>query len=129
MARTNLMSDNLTAEERIIAEYIEANASDVLVEKINSGDKGIKDCWNFIIDQAKEKANGQSGIGIADSVVFGWAIHYFEEDSIKKGETPKVKVEVKAVEPKKVEKKPDKKAEKPKEELLPGQMTIFDLMG
>ena len=128
MARTNLMSDNLTAEERIIAEYIEANASDVLVEKINSGDKGIKDCWNFIIDQAKEKAHGKQGIGIADSVVFGWAMHYFEEDSIKKGETPKVKVEVKAVAPKKVEKKPVK-AEKPKEENLPGQMTIFDLMG
>ena len=133
MSRTKLMSDNLTNEERIIAEYIEENASDVLVEKINSGNKGISDCWRFIYKQAENEANGSKAICISDNVVFGWAIHYFEEDSIKAGDVPKTKV--KASEPKKVvkaaapKKEEPKKVENKKTEEIPGQMTILDFMG
>lgn len=134
MARTKLLDGKLTHEEQLIAEYIEENASDILVNKINKSDKGIGDCWSYIVNCAKEKAKGASGIGIASDVVFGWAIHYFEEDSIKKGSTPKVNT-VKTVNPKEVKKKVKAAAPKPvikdkeKDNMLPGQMTIFDLMG
>ena len=133
MSRTKLMSENLTNEERIIAEYIEENASDVLVDKINSGNKGISDCWSYIYKQAENEAKGSKAICLSDNVVFGLAIHYFEEDSIKAGDVPKIKVKapepkknVKAAAPKKEE---PKKVENKKIDEIPGQMTILDFMG
>ena len=126
MSRTKLLEGKLTAEERIVAEYIDANASDILVEKINKSDKGISDCWSFIVKQAKEKAGKNRAVGVADMEVFGWAIHYFEEDSIKKGDTPKIEAKVETTkEPIKIV----KVEKKPKDDMLPGQMTIFELMG
>ena len=132
MSRTKLLEGELSQEEKLVAEYLEENASDVLVEKINNGDKGIKDCWSFILNQAKEYAEGNKAVGIADMQVFGWAIHYFEEDSIKKGKTPSTPAKTVTVEePMAAVPKKEHKAEpkKPKEEMFPGQMTIFDLMG
>jgi len=132
MSRTKLLTDNMTAEERIIAEYIEENASDVLVEKINSGDKGIADCWSYIYRCAENEAKGKKTLCLADAVVFGWAIHYFEEDSIKKGTVPEKAPKaaapqkvVKAAAPKKEE---PKKVEHEKVKEIPGQMTILDFM-
>ncbi len=76
---------NLTAEskqERLVLAYLEENASDVLVEKINSGDKTMKQCWSFIVGEARKLA--QNGCAcIEDTKVFGWAVHFFEEDEIK----------------------------------------------
>ena len=130
MARTKLLDGNLSREERIIAEYIDEEASDALVEKINTGKKGIKDCWSFIFKQAKAKAKGGSSIAITHEEVFGWAMHYFEEDSIEKGKTDNhvkavISEKPKAAVPKTIKKEEPKK----KEDMLPGQMTIFDLMG
>ena len=133
MARTKLLSDDLTSEQRVVAEYLDANASDELVNKINSGDKYMKDCWDFIYKQAEALAKGQKCLCVTNEVVFGWAFHYFEEDSIKKGATvsvPKAKVRnpKENIQKKKPETKPEKPKEK-KDDMLPGQMTIFDLMG
>ena len=138
MSRTKLLDGKLTAEEKIVAEYIDANASDILVEKINNSDKGMSDCWSFIVKQAKDKAGKHDAVGVAAMEVFGWAIHYFEEDSIKKGDTPKIEAKVETVkednvaavakEPIKIV-KVEKKPKEPKSDMLPGQMTIFELMG
>lgn len=133
MSRTKLLDGDLSQEEKILAEYLEENASDALVEKINNGDKGIKDCWSFIYKQAKEYTKGSNSVAIADVQVFGWAIHYFEEDSIKKGKIPSVPVNTVKVEEHKaavsVKKEHKSEPKKLKEDMLPGQMTIFDLMG
>ena len=132
MSRTKLLTDNMTTEERIIAEYIEENASDVLVEKINSGDKGIADCWSYIYRCAENEAKEKKTLCLADAVVFGWAIHYFEEDSIKKGTVPEKAP--KAAAPQKVvkvavpKKEGPKKVEHEKVKEIPGQMTILDFM-
>ena len=132
MSRTKLMSEDLTHEEKLIAEYIEEHASDELVVKINTGDKGMADCWKYIFEQARNKAKGNKSLCLADEVVFGWAVHYFEEDSIKKGETPKPMtkdiVEKKKV-PTKTPKKQEVKKPEKKSEDIPGQMTILDFMG
>lgn len=67
--------------EEIVLAYLESNASEVLVQKINSGDKTLTQCWNYIVSEARKQA--QNGCAcIADSEVYGWAIHFFEEDSI-----------------------------------------------
>ena len=76
---------NLTAEtqpEQIILAYLEQNASDTLAEKINTGKKTMKQCYAFIKGEAKKQAkNGCAAI--EDRVVFGWAVHFFEEDELK----------------------------------------------
>ena len=123
--RTNLKTTDAT--KQIIIDYLEENASDVLVEKIQRCGKTIDDCWNFITDSARKRAKNNCAC-IADSEVFGWAIHYFEEEgNVKVSKKEPVKV----VAPKKpkAEKPKEVKAEKPKKEsndMLPGQVTIFD---
>lgn len=93
MERLNLTAN--TPSEQRIKEYLEQNASDVLVDKINNGVKIEKDGKTLInkkdldgfMKYATEEARKQAESGarsacIEDSVVFGWAVHYFEEDSI-----------------------------------------------
>ena len=71
-----------TDNEKLILKHLEENASDVLREKINSGKKTLKECWEYIRGEARKKAvNGCACID--DATVFGWAIHFFEEDGIK----------------------------------------------
>lgn len=71
-----------TNNEKLVLKYLEENASEVLREKINDGKKTLKDCWEYIRAEARKKAvNGCACID--DATVFGWAIHFFEEDGIK----------------------------------------------
>lgn len=90
---------NLTAktkEEQKIKAYLEKNASSTLADKINNGTKiqkdgktllnkkTLSDFMKFACDEAKNQAeNGAQSACIDDDVVYGWAIHYFEEDSIE----------------------------------------------
>lgn len=137
---------NLTAEtqpEQIILAYLEQNASDTLAEKINTGKKTMKQCYAFIKGEAKKQAkNGCAAI--EDRVVFGWAVHFFEEDGIeaKADEEPKTtnaEAEREAEEePKKAERvivpKKPRIPETPKQEPkknsgeLAGQMDIFSFL-
>ncbi len=94
---------NLTAkgteQERILA-YLQENASDVLTEKINNGTPFEKDGKTLINKKtlytfmkfaeeevlkliAENERKGRQVRCIEDATVFGWAIHYFEEESIE----------------------------------------------
>ena len=129
MSRTKLLDEKMSDVQRVVAEYVDANASDVLVEKINQGKKSMADCWSYIFKVAKQEACGSKSLCVDDQTVYGWAMHYFEEDDIaveKITFNPPVKTEVK--EKKKVAAVPKAEHKKPKEEN-PAQMTIFDLMG
>ena len=88
--------DAETNEERKVKAYLEANASDILVEKINNGvhiqkdgktllnKKTLAGFMKFACDEAKKQAEkGAQSACIDDDVVYGWAVHYFEEDSIE----------------------------------------------
>lgn len=114
-----------TSNEKIILDYLNANASDALREKINGGKKTLKQCWAYITAQAKKQAKNGCAV-IDDATVFGWAVHFFEEDSIK-AETVKSSDVAK---PKKQTKKPEKKApiKVPAEQVQSNQLTIFDLV-
>ena len=84
MARLNLKADNKNQE--IVLAYLEENASEPLAEKINTGAKTLAGCWDFIRKEARKKAMNNVAV-IEDVEVFGWAVHYFEEDDIKEGKT------------------------------------------
>ena len=134
------MRINLKAEGRnqeLVLEYLEKNASDVLAEKINAGTKTLNDCWKFITAEAKKKAKNGCAC-IEDVTVYGWAIHFFEEDEIGKkeekskdyvntGEKIKTRDGERAVRvPAKP--KPEQKTEPLKKELT-GQISLFELAG
>lgn len=129
--RTKLRANG--KEQQLVLDYLEQNASEVLVGKINAGTKTMDDCWKFIIEEARKIAKRNCAC-VEDATVYGWAVHFFEEDEIKPkkefvntGETVKTKHGEKSVrveaKPKPIEAKPKK--EEPKE--LAGQISIFDL--
>lgn len=85
-----------TPAEQKVKAYLEQNASEVLARKINEGVKIVKDgktllnkktlagFLKFACDEAKKQAEkGAQSACIDDAVVYGWAVHYFEEDSIE----------------------------------------------
>ena len=155
---------NLTANtqpQQRVKEYLEQNVSDVLADKINNGVKVERDGKTLInkktldgfMKYATEEARKQAEKGarcacIDDSVVFGWAIHYFEEDSIEEKlfnedgteyarpkPAPKKKKEAPKPTPPKTETKtseeplPKPTPKKTKKNENPNQFSLFDLMG
>ncbi len=122
MARINLEAKN--DYENAVLKYLEENASDVLVEKINSGKKTLRSCFDYIRGEAKKQAQGGCAM-ISDAVVFGWAIHYFEEDEIKVKDTGETKP---IPEPKELIKKTEKKQAKTVEKNEE-QLSLFALLG
>ena len=94
MPTLNLNAKNET--EKIIKKYLEQNASEILAEKINNGTRIVKDgktlinkktlagSMEYACNEAQKLTEkGARSACIQDSVVFGWVIHYFEEDSIE----------------------------------------------
>lgn len=85
-----------TKAQQLVKEYLENNASSALAEKINNGvaiekdgkrlinKKTLDGFMKYATDEAKKLAEkGANSACVEDEVVFGWAIHYFEEDSIE----------------------------------------------
>lgn len=85
-----------TPAEQKVKSYLEQNASEVLARKINEGVKIVKDgktllnkktlagFLKFACDEARKQAEkGANSACIDDAIVYGWAVHYFEEDSIE----------------------------------------------
>lgn len=133
--RLNL--ETKTKEQELIKAYLEENASEILSDKINNGTPFEKDGKTFInkktldgfmkyaSDEARKLASkGANSACVEDKVVYGWAVHYFEEDSIEgtllnddgteyKPAPKSTPAKVKKVEPKKPEQR---------------QPTLFDFM-
>lgn len=119
---------NLTAEgaaQKRILDYINENASEALTEKINSGKKTMAGCFDYIKNEAKKQAVKGCAC-IEDQEVYGWAMHYFEEDAIKEGEIQQ-RAAVYKQEPTKPE--PKKPEPKKKTDNLDGQLDLFSMIG
>ena len=102
----NIKLEAKNGNEGIILSYLKEFASPALVERINNGNKTLAQCWKYITSEAKKKAKNGCAC-IEDSTVYGWAIHFFEEDSIKEGKN-QVIADVKKTEVNKVEVKKEK---------------------
>ena len=131
--------DAKTNEERKVKAYLEANASEILAEKINNGVRIHKDgktllnkktlagFMKFACDEAKKQAEkGTQSACIDDAVVYGWAVHYFEEDGIEGTLYNENGTEYK-IQPSIATKAPTVKYTPPKPQPKP-QMSMFDLL-
>jgi hypothetical protein len=81
MATITLTAKNPT-EQRVL-DYLKENASEVLAERINAGKKTIAGALNYAKEEAHKTADGESCVCVDDATVFGWIVHFFEEDHIK----------------------------------------------
>lgn len=93
------MELNLTAQnkqEELVLKYLRDNASETLADKINNGTpfekdghsltnkKTLSDFMKYACDEARKLAEkGANSACVDDATVYGWAIHYFEEESIE----------------------------------------------
>lgn len=110
-----------TPVETRILEYLKANASDVLAAKINAGKKTLAGAVSYAKQEAKKLAEGEGCVCVDDATVFGWIVHFFEEEHIEeKAAKPAIKLPggVKTAPPK------PKPAKKPKP--VPEQMSMFE---
>ncbi len=108
--------------EQCVLEYLSENASDVLVGKINDGKKTLRGSLSYAKSEAKKMAkNGAGCVMVEDATVFGWIIHYFEEDEIKESKKSATRL------PKNVVKKtqPKKKAKPQKASTGPIMLELF----
>ena len=84
-----------TIEEKALKEHLEQTVSEELAEKINNGvlvekdgkklisKKTLESFMKYATEEAqKQAAKGATWACLHSDIVFGWAIHYFEEDSI-----------------------------------------------
>ena len=92
------MKLNLTTnctEHTVLKEYLDENASAILADKINHGvfiekdgkrllnRKDLNGFMQYACDEARKlAAKGATSACLKSDIVFGWAIHYFEEDDI-----------------------------------------------
>ena len=94
MIKLNLTPQN--KQEELILNYLQNNASETLADKINNGTPYEKDgnpllnkktlsgFMKYACDEARNLAEkGANSACIDDATVYGWAIHYFEEESIE----------------------------------------------
>lgn len=94
MIELNLIASG--KEQELVKQYLQENVSEALAEKINNGVKIEKDnktllskkdlngFMKFANDEAKKLAEkGANCACVEDKTVFGWSIHYFEEDAIE----------------------------------------------
>ena len=127
-----------TQAEQKVKAYLEQNASEVLARKINEGVKIVKDGKTLLnkktlagfLQYACEEARKQADKGarsacIDDETVYGWAIHYFEEDSIEGTLFHEDGTEYKK-QPSAIAKAPTVKYTPPKSQPKP-QMSFFEL--
>jgi len=72
--------DNLkTPIDRIFKYLMSVPGMD---EKMRNPKKSITDMWQFVESNARKQATGNTAC-IEDEVVYGWAVHYYDEDDPK----------------------------------------------
>lgn len=123
-----------------VLNYLQQNASDLLADKINNGVQIVKDgitlinkktldgFFRYATEEARKLVAKDARCAcVLDRVVFGWAIHYFEEDEIEGTlynlDGTEYKTAVKPVTTPKITTKPV--VSKPKKNE--GQLSIFDM--
>jgi len=135
---------NLTAKGRaqeLILAYLQENTSDVLAEKINNGvviqkdekrlisKKDLDGFMAFANSEARKLAEkGANSACVEDSVVYGWAIHYFEENGIEGKLYNEDGTEYKAQKPVTKSTTPAVPYTPPKPAPKP-QLSLFDMLG
>ena len=114
--------------KEIIKRHLDNMAQEdfAFAERYKREDKSLDKCISYITSQAKKQAK-QGCAAIEDAVVYGWAVHYYQEDNIEVENVKAAKVVTpKAEKPKEVKEiKPIKALVKDKKEDKCVQLDLF----
>lgn len=124
--------------ETTIQTYLENRAKEdsLFAETYKKANKSIKECCKYIYSRARKLAAGGNAVGIDDATVYGWAVHYYDEDDIK---VDKVQERVEVAAPttiqnpiskeKPVQKKNERKKTKQERQKIfeSRQLSLFDM--
>lgn len=68
---------------RPIVQFLEGTAfmDDELANRINQGDKTLKNCIDYVFSEAKKKAAGGTAAVMTDQEVYELAVKYYESDN------------------------------------------------
>ena len=113
-----------TQFENTIKNYLDSRAKEdsLFAETYKKANKSIKECCKYIYSQARKLAKGSNSVGIDDATVYGWAVHYYDEDDIK---VDKVQERVEVVAPVAIQK--PVKEEKPVQQKAARKKTKQEL--
>ena len=72
--------------ENIIKSYLDKRAQDdsLFAQAYQKAGKSIKKCCDYIISQARKI--GGNAVAVDDATVYGWAVHYYDEDDVEVNE-------------------------------------------
>lgn len=73
--------------ENAIKSYIDerAKTDELFAKSYTKPGKNLKECCAYIMGEAKKRGNA---VAISDEIVFGMAVHYYDEDDIKVNKMP-----------------------------------------
>lgn len=85
--------------ESTIKRYLDKRSEEdsLFAKAYAKAGKTIKECCNYIVSQAKKMQQNGCAV-IADDIVFGWAVHYYDEDNVEVDIEDSEKVEIRASE-------------------------------
>lgn len=78
-----IMSKELEAVKKVIKDYLDqrAQTDELFAEVYAKPNKSIDECMEFIMGEARHL--GGNAVCVPDDVVFGWAVHYYDEDDLE----------------------------------------------
>lgn len=79
--------EKLKTDDEILQDIVDelikqCEKEPAFADKILSEKKSLKECWEYIKSQARKKAVSNCA-KIDDTTVYGWAIHYFDEETLE----------------------------------------------
>lgn len=129
-----------TQFEDTIKNYLDGRAKEdsLFAETYKKENKSIEECCKYIMQQAQKMYNKRvnGGIAIDRKTVYGWAVHYYDEDDIKlEGELERVEVAAPSTiknpisKEKPVQKKNERKKTKQERQKIfeSRQLSLFDM--
>lgn len=129
-----------TQFENTIKNYLDSRAKEdsLFAETYKKENKSIEECCKYIMQQAQKMYNKRvnGGIAIDRKTVYGWAVHYYDEDDIKlEGELERVEVAAPTTiqnpisKEKPVQKKNERKKTKQERQKIfeSRQLSLFDM--
>lgn len=77
----------MNAVKQAIKSYLDnrAKTDELFAVAYAKPHKNIDECFNYILGEARKQGNA---VYLPDDVVFGWAVHYYDEDDIKINKLP-----------------------------------------
>lgn len=86
------MSEKNKQFKEVIKAYLDKRAQEdeLFAKAYAKPQKCIEACCNYIISMARGLGNA---VAVPDEVVYGWAVHYYDEEGIKIEEVPECEVQ------------------------------------